>query len=187
MLKENNTRTGFFEHHEFKALRKALPDYLQGFVTFGYKFGWRISEIRGLKWNQVDMQQGIVRLEVGETKNKEARTVYLDTELKAVISNQFISRRLDSKYVFHREGARIGDIRFSWKKACKQTGQGDRLFHDLRRTAARNMIRSGVPEIVAMQVTGHKTRSVFDRYNIVSSEDLKEAAKKQEAYLEGLS
>ena len=75
MLKENNARKGFFEPWEFVALRDALPDYLKGFVTFAYKSGWRISEIGSLTWNQVDRMQGIVRLEVGETKNNEGRTL----------------------------------------------------------------------------------------------------------------
>ena len=86
MLKENNVRKGFFEHAEFMALRDALPSYLKGFVTFAYKTGWRVSEITGLTWNQVDLDNGIVRLESGETKNDEGRTVYLDDELKEVFN-----------------------------------------------------------------------------------------------------
>lgn len=62
-LIENNTHKGFFEHHEFLALREALPEYLRGFATFGYKTGWRSSEIANLTWRQVDIDQGIVRLE----------------------------------------------------------------------------------------------------------------------------
>ncbi len=188
MLKENNTRKGFFEHGDFLALRDALPSYLKGFVTFAYKTGWRVSEIAGLTWSHVDLANSIVRLEAGETKNDQGRTVYLDNELTQVFENQWAARKHSGRlipYVFPNEdgNAPIKDFRGAWSKACKESGIGKRLFHDFRRTAVRNMVRSGVPEGVAMRVSGHKTRSVFERYNIVSDTDLKVAAKKQEEYL----
>ncbi len=188
MLKENNVRKGFFEHGDFLALRNALPEYLRGLVTFGYKTGWRVSEIKGLTWPQVDLDQGIVRLEPGDTKNDDARTVYLDDELKEVFKSQWEKRKASMailRYVFPN-GKSIGQVRnFSraWRAACRKAQIGERLFHDLRRTAVRNMVRSGVPERVAMMISGHKTRSVFERYNIVSSDDLRQAAARQEAYL----
>ncbi|MDI9526476.1 MAG: tyrosine-type recombinase/integrase [Desulfomonilia bacterium] len=189
MLKENNVRKGFFEHVDFIALRDTLPHFLKGFVTFGYKTGWRKSEIETLTWSQVDREQGIVRLEPGDTKNDDGRTVYLDSELQEVFKAQWEKRKAAKKilpYVFPNEDGtdRIKDFRGSWDKACKEAKIGKRLFHDMRRTAVRNMVRSGIPERVAMMISGHKTRTVFDRYNIVNADDLKRAAAKQEAYLE---
>jgi integrase len=188
MLKENNTRKGFFEHEEFLALRDALPDYLKGFVTFAYKSGWRRSEISSITWKQVDRRQGIVRLEVGETKNDDARTLYLDGELKDIFNQQWENRKTNHKilpYVFlNKSGTdKIKDIRKAWKKACNKAGFGVKIFHDFRRTAVRNMVRSGIPERVAMMISGHKTRNVFDRYNIVNDQDLKRAAMQQAEYL----
>jgi integrase len=188
MLKENNVRKGFFEHGDFLALRDALPEYLRGLVTFGYKTGWRKTEIQTLTWGQVDLDQGIVRLEPGDTKNDEGRTIYLDEELMEVFKRQWEKRRAGKKilpYVFtNREGAdAIRDFRDAWDKACDEAQIGKRLFHDFRRTAVRNMVRSGIPERVAMMISGHKTRSVFERYNIVNDTDLRQAAARQEAYL----
>ena len=188
MLKENNTRKGFFEHGEFVALRDTVPAYLKGFVTFAYKTGWRVSEITGLTWNQVDRNQGIVRLETGDTKNDDARTVYLDDELRDVFRGQWEARKQSkvlTPYVFpNKDGdGQIKDFRGAWRTACKGAGIVKRIFHDFRRTAVRNMVRAGIPEGVAMKVSGHKTRSVFERYNIVNDHDLKLASQKQETYL----
>jgi integrase len=149
----------------------------------------RISEIVGLTWKHIDLVNGIVRLEAGETKNDEGRTVYLDDELKEVFNRQWEIRKQTQRltgYVFPNENGRsqIKDFRGAWRKACKDAGIGKRHFHDFRRTAVRNMIRSGIPERVAMMISGHKTRSIFDRYNIVSDTDLKIAAQKQQTYLE---
>ena len=188
MLKENNVRKGFFEHGDYLALRDALPDYVRGLVTFAYKTGWRVSEIINLTWNQVDLEQGIARLEPGEAKNDEGRTVYLDEELQGVFKRQWEARKKGQRlipYVFlNKDGKdRIKDFRGAWDRACDHAGVGKRLFHDFRRTAVRDMVRAGIPERVAMLISGHKTRSVFDRYNIVSDTDLKLAAQKREEYL----
>ena len=176
MLAERNVRRGFFEHDEFLALREALPQHLKGMVTFAYKSGWRVAEITGLTWNQVDVKHAVVRLEAGTTKNDEGRTIYLDDELMAVFRDQFSNRQLGCPYVFHRQGTKIGRFDKSWRRACKNAGVEGRIFHDLRRTAVRNMVRAGVNERVAMTISGHKTRSVFDRYNIVNDEDLRRAS-----------
>jgi len=205
MLKENNVRKGFFEHSHFIELRDALPAYLKPFVTFGYKIGWRDKEISKLTWNNVDLKNGIVTLEPGETKNNDARTVYLDEELKVIFQKQWKARKKKiTSFVFpSKQGSgQIVNFRRAWNSACRKIGIGfgyklsemyvqkwknklpaGPIFHDFRRTAVRNMVRSGIPERVAMMISGHKTRSVFDRYNIVSEEDLKLAAHRQEAYL----
>jgi integrase len=205
MLKESNTRKGFFEHNEFLALKSALPPYLKAPVTFAYHTGWRESEILGLRWDQVDLDNKTVRLDPGETKNEEGRTLFLNDELFQEMNILKAKRNPACSFVFQREGERIKRFTRAWKTACVRAGLSEplrdaagnviktkkdktveiptRIFHDFRRTAVRNMVRSGIPERVAMAISGHRTRSVFERYNIVSQKDLEEAARKQEGYL----
>jgi integrase len=184
MLKENNVRTGFFERSHFESIRFHLPEDLQPVSTFAYITGWRKSEILNLQWPQVDFQAGFVRLEPGTTKNDEARVFPLTEELRAVLEAQRAKAEALKKegvicpWVFHRKGKPIRYFRRSWKSACKAAGVPGRIVHDFRRTAVRNLVRAGIPERVAMKMTGHKTRSVFERYNIVSEGDLFDAARR---------
>jgi len=113
----------------------------------------------------------------------------MDDELREIFDAQHKKQKalkIITPYVFTNEDGtdRVKDIRGSWKAACKKAGVGPRHFHDFRRTAARNLTRSGTPETVAMKITGHKTRSVFDRYNITDTSDVKEAAKRQHEWLQ---
>ena len=186
-LAENNVRKGFFEHDAFLAVRRALPEEIRPVITFAYFTGCRKGEILALRWSQVDLAERVVRLEPGETKNDDARTIPLVPELYQVLKlqkethDQWFRR---SPWVFSRAGKPILEFKNAWESASKAAGlvdeSGDpaKLFHDLRRTGVRNLIRAGVPERVAMMISGHKTRSVFDRYNIVNESDLKDAARK---------
>jgi integrase len=141
-----------------------------------------------LTWAQIDLDNGIVHLEVGDPKNGEGRTVYLDKELQKVFQRQEDARKKRTKiipYVFTNESGSgpVKDFRGAWAKACETAEIGKPIFHDFRRTAVRNMVRAGIPERVAMMVSGHKTRSVFERYHIVSDTDLRLALQKTETYL----
>ena len=183
-LKENNVRKGFLEQDEFVSLQEALPSFLKPVVAFAYYTGWRRGEILSLKWNQIDIREATVRLEPGETKNDEGRTIYLDSEILDVMKSLYRNRRLDCLYVFNLNGKPIVDFRTPWEKACSIIKKPGLLFHDLRRSGIRNNVRAGIPERVTMAISGHKTRSVFDRYNIVSPDDLKMAALKRRAFNE---
>ena len=163
-------------HHEWGDLRPV--------VAMAYYTGMRAGEIFNLCWNQVDLTERIVRLDPGTNKNGQGRTLFLTEELFQLLVIQKQTR--DTKYpacpwVFFRTGEKIRSYRNGWDAACGRAGLPGLLFHDLRRTGVCNLRRAGVSETVAMKISGHKTRSVFDRYNIVDEQDLKEAARKLDA------
>jgi integrase len=190
-MAEAKPREGFFEDHQYEAVRQHLPVDLQVALAIEHAFGWRTqSEVLPLERRHLDLEAGTLRLDPGSTKNDEARVVYLTTELIALLGEQLarvetLQRQLGRivPYLFPHltgrlRGQRIKDFRRRWKTACRRAGVPGRLRHDFRRTAVRNLVNANVPERVAMQITGHKTRSVFDRYHIVAPEDLKAAALK---------
>jgi integrase len=184
MLAENNVRQGFLEHGDFLALHAKLPERLKAIVEFLYLSGWRKGEAQKLEWRDVDLHGRSVRLRIENSKNKEARILPLSGRLLELFQERLKMRRLDCPFVFHHGGKRIGDFKKAWNTACNDSGLAGTLVHDLRRCAARNLSRAGVPEAVAMEITGHRTRSMYRRYRIVDEKDLREAAERLQAHLE---
>jgi integrase len=197
LLQENNVRRGFFEPEQFASVRQHLPAHLRGIVDFAHITGWRTpSEVLTLEWRQVDLQAGEVRLDAGTTKNGEGRVFPFTKALRAVLeaqkqqAEQLKHAGTITRFVFYyttgaKAGQRVTESGFNkaWRKARNDAACPARIPHDFRRTAVRNFVRAGVPERVAMQLTGHKTRAVFERYNIVSAGDLRDAAQRLEAYV----
>ncbi len=186
-IRVENARTGFFEADEFERVVGELPEPLKGLARFGFYTGWRAREVRGLTWADVDWRAGIVRLEAAHSKNGRARLFPFAAlpPLRGVLEAQrayteAVQRRLGCvvPFVFHREGHAIRNCHTAWRSACRRAKVPGRLFHDLRRTSVRNLVRAGVPERVAMALSGHLTRTVFDRYHIVAERDLGEAVEK---------
>jgi integrase len=179
MLPEDNVRRGFFEVDEVEAVIDALPDYLQDLVRFAWLTGWRRGEVTGLRWDVVDVAGRLITLPT--SKNNKGRVLTLQGELWSIIERRHAAR--GPMWVFHRHGERIRGLRKAWDTACQAAGVPDRHFHDLRRSAVRNLTRAGVPDKVAMDLTGHKTRSVYDRYNITAESDLRAAVQRVQSYL----
>jgi integrase len=186
MLQERNTRKGFLEPEQFRAVADRLSDDLRPVVEAAYIMGWRVaSEILTRQWKHVDFEVGLLRLEPGETKNGEGRQFPLTTGLRAVLERQRErTTALEQAqgriipWVFHRNGEPIRDLRIAWNKACREACVPGKLLHDFRRTAVRNLERAGVPRSTAMALVGHKTESIYRRYAITDEAMLREGAEK---------
>ena len=193
-LRVSNTRAGFFEEDQFRAVLHHLPEEIQPIVTLAYFTGWRIrSEVLPMQWRQVDLSAGTIRLEPGTTKNEEGR--FFPFSMHPELVELFRERRRQTNelqtmkerlipFVFHRNGRLIKSFRKAWADACLAAGVPGMIPHDFRRTAVRNLERAGVSRSAAMKLTGHKTESVYRRYAIVSEGDLAEGVRKLAAIKE---
>ncbi len=191
---EGKPRQGFLEPDQFTAVARHLPPDLRVAATIGYVLGWRCqSEVMTLERRHLDLEAQVLRLDP-ETKTDAGRVVFLPDELQELLAEQVARVDTLQKALgriipwlfphstsrrFHQPGDRRCDYKRAWQTACRKAGVAGRLKHDMRRSAVKNMVtRDGIPERVAMQITGHKTRRVFDAYHIVSPGDLQEAARK---------
>jgi integrase len=180
LMRPDNRRKGFVEEDLFWKLYAVLPEVERDVCLFAYRSGWRRGEVEGLTWEQVDLKAKEAWL--FDSKNGRRRVLPLEAELWEVIQRRQTARAFEasagatlSPVVFHRGGLALGDWRKTWANASNAVGVPGLLFHDFRRSAVRNLIRSGVPQLVAMEITGHRTREAFDRYNITTIEETREA------------
>jgi integrase len=182
-LPEPKGRQGFVEQSQYRTLVAHCTEvYMKTMLALAYSFGFRKGELLTLKVSDVDILGGSIRLRT--SKNGEPRQVNLTEETRKLLA-VCISGKNAEESVFTRtelSGKRVPvvDFRGTWDAVTKAAKCEGLLFHDLRRSAVRNMVRAGIPEVVCMKISGHKTRAVFDRYNIVSERDLADAAKKLE-------
>jgi len=205
-LPERNIRRVFFDRGEFEAVVTHLPTYLQDAARFAFLTGWRKGDVRNLTWADVDTQA--MTLTLPDSKNGEGRTLALPDELVAIVKRREQARLMTTpagdvrvvEHVFHHAGRALGDFRKAWHAACVKAGlfhvekdadgnpveKHDRVWHDFRRSGVRNLRRAGVDETVAMKITGHKTASVFRRYNIVDERDIRQAMKATTEYVASL-
>lgn len=188
-LPEHNARERFFDLGDFEmvlghlTVRGKVDTDLQDFCAWFYWTGMRPGEIKALTWAAFDRETWTIRLPTRSAKIREGRALALEGELRAIIERRLRVRRLDSTLIFHRNGKPFGDFRKVWKRACQAAGVHGMIPYNLRRTAIRNMVRARVDPDVVMKISGHKTRSVFSRYNIISDTDIREAELKTPTYV----
>jgi len=182
-LSENNVRKGFLEDAQYRKLVDSYPKlWFRAMVECGRTYGWRVSELKNLRVHQIDLAQRVIRLEPGTTKNGEGREVVMTGAVYNLLSACAASKDKND-HLFTRQGGKpVRDFRGTWRQACDFAGVPGLLFHDLRRTAARNLRRAGIAEGIIQRIGGWKTRSVFERYAIVTRTDIADAMLKLEAH-----
>jgi integrase len=205
-LRENNVRKGFLEDAQLQSLMKDAELWFRALVECGRTYGWRVSELLNMRVEQVNTAQRVIRLEPGTTKNNDGREVFMTDSVHALLSACVRGKKPDAAVFTRSGGSAVRDFRVTWERACTHAGVGKTvcadcsapmdsgracpecksqrstysglIFHDLRRTAARNLRRAGIPETVIMKIGGWRTRSVFERYAIVSRTDIADAMQK---------
>lgn len=186
MLEENGAREVYLTPAEFESILKHLSAPTRGIVRFVWNTGWRITAACKLEWRDVNQAEGFVLLRRENAKNKRPQRLPLMGEVAEIIEQAVQERRLDQPAVFHHDDGRVFRRESVWrafKKACVRAGLGkSKTLHDMRRSSARDLIRAGASENVAMQITGHQTRAVFSRYNITAGDDVAMAMELLAAY-----
>jgi integrase len=166
VLPENPPRQGFFEHAEYLAVRQHLPAPYQDVLDFAYYSGWRRREITELTWDEIDWPGGVIRLHPARSKSGRGRVAPMSASVRTVLERRAAKPDPASQRVFQQDGVTTRAWRKAWPRACTLAGVPGRRLHDCRRTAARNFVRAGVPERVAMMLRPDAFRTVRDRSKI---------------------
>jgi len=208
-LKESAPRKGFLEDRQHRKLIEGASLWFRTLVDVGRTFAWRHAEVLNLRVSQVDLlgEPPTIRLDAGSTKNDDGRVVVIPASLRPLLVECMRGKRPDEPLFTRENGEPVRDFRWTWCKACVRAGVGriycptceqpvtskkcpqcgarakyeGLVYHDLRRTGARNLRRAGVAEGVIMKIAGWKTSHMFRRYDITDEADLAEAMKKLEA------
>jgi len=179
-LQEGEPRKGFLKPELYRKLLVELPEDLRLLFVIAYHVGLRKGALLRIKWEQVDLKASCIWME-GKKANRKPEPVAVP--IYGDMAKFIETQPRQSEFLFARGSQPIKDFRESWDLACARAGVPGLLFHDLRRTAVRNLRRAGVAESVIMKITGHRTRGVFERYNITDQTDTQEAGRIAEEFL----
>jgi integrase len=178
LLRVPNVRRSVIDEERFARLYAAADDLLRPILVVAFDTGMREREVLDLSWVQVDLKNGAINLAPQDTKGEEPRLVVMTDRVRSTLES--LPRGLPSTPVFRNPetGEAWQDIRRMFDRALNATGMQGLWFHDLRRSFVTKARKAGVPESVVMRMSGHRTRAVFDRYNIVNEDDLRTAVKR---------
>ena len=185
---DSNARKRILSLDEFDRLYKALPLHAKWVLAIGFFTGMRRGEILNLVWSKVSLAQRVIRLEATDTKDKDAREIPICDELYEILKS--IPRAIHDDHVILFNGKPITKIKRALIRACRGAEitygrfvKDGFIFHDLRHSFNTYMRKAGVQESVIMEITGHSTRQMFDRYNTVDAADKKEAVERFAGFL----
>ena len=170
MLPERNERERILSPEEANRLLSVSPPHLQPIILFALNTGMRMSEILGLRYNEVNYREKAIRLSGHHTKSGEGRTIPMFPVVFELLRR--LPRTIHTDNVFLYNGKPIGSIKKAFSAACKKAEIENLWFHDLRRTFITEMAKASYPERLIMAITGHKTRVAFDRYRRVREDEV---------------
>jgi integrase len=174
-----NIREGFVNAPEFHAaLANVRDDDTRDIVEFLYKTAWRSGEAKTLEWSKVDTSDWVIRLSRKNEKTKRPRVLALEDDLKDIIVRRLAKKRPDCPLVFHRKGRPVKRFEKAFKSACEAAGLAGLVPHDMRRSGIRNFTKAGLGQSEGMSISGHRTDSVYRRYNIIDEEMQRQSLKR---------
>ena len=154
-----------------KLINSATNKLTKDIITFLIYSGCRKGEALNLKWDDVDLKNGIIAIK--GTKTKYDRYIPISKPLKALLSH--IERNQDCLYVFNRNGVKLTDFKRSFHTACKNAGFKDMHIHDLRHVFASKMVMNGTSLYITGELLGHRTTQMTKRYSHLVPETLRKA------------
>lgn len=176
MLKEENIRTVVFDEESFSVLLDSADPHFRAILLTAFDTGMRLKEVLKLQRPWLDLRARRLAIPAEYTKGEKARSIYLTSRTVAALQSLPVVDGTPYLFVNPATGTRWKNTSRMWRRAKERAGRSEAWFHDLRRSFVTNARRRGIPEKVVMEISSHKTRSVFDRYNIVEERDVAEAA-----------
>lgn len=179
LLGKVNTRRSVIKTDKaFDELLAAAADSLKPILVVAYDTGMRLTEILRFRWEQYDRAEGCLDLDADQTKGERARKVFLTR--RAIETLEAINVKGPFMFTNPKTGSYYRDVRKVFDSARRAIGRPELWFHDLRRSFVTRAVKRGISQKVVMEMTGHKSPSVFDRYNIVFDEAVRDAARRLE-------
>jgi integrase len=188
---KTTARDGFIEQWQYDKMQAVAAElWVKAFLACTYNFGFRHQETLNLKVHQFDPLTNRLNLRAKDTKTKKPRYAVLTGTDALPFIQELCTGKDGDDYIFTRGSGRNSDgkihsARYAWADLIEASGvtcaagaEQAVIVHDMRRSAVRNMVRRGIPESIAMLISGHNTRAVFERYNIDCEQDYIDAAEK---------